>query len=237
MRTWSSSFILQFHKSLPIISINNTILAIINGISKNSVSKLFGNGVLMQLPVFAPGTIHYNRNNIIWVSLTLISSILNLLNSLKTRSALGSTATLVIALASILIVLFILALSFIQRRFKKRGTIRLHKDSIQFIDLESRLHDFHILQDRKTRIHFYMQGNQWLIKMRKNATDESELILAFAPLEEKKKAELKSLLQYWYKNGANIREFDLLGSRMFLMQPNLNFQQIQKIKREYNLVW
>lgn len=118
MRTWSSSFILQFHKSLPIISINNTILAIINGISKNSVSKLFGNGVLMQLPVFAPGTIHYNRNNIIWVSLTLISSILNLLNSLKTRSALGSTATLVIALASILIVLFILALSFIQRRFK-----------------------------------------------------------------------------------------------------------------------
>jgi len=52
---------------------------------------------------------------------------------------------------------------------------------------------------------------------------------------KKAKAEMTELLKTLYKNKVSVKEYDMNGSKSFLFRPNLSYNEIQQIKREYNL--
>lgn len=45
------------------------------------------------------------------------------------------------------------------------------------------------------------------------------------------------VLVSWYKAGFNVNEFDQLGSRIFKLNEGKNYEDVQRIKREYGLEW
>lgn len=45
------------------------------------------------------------------------------------------------------------------------------------------------------------------------------------------------VLDSWYRAGFKIKEFDQLGSRVFKLNQGKNYEDVQRIKREYGLEW
>jgi len=56
-------------------------------------------------------------------------------------------------------------------------------------------------------------------------------------LNESSKKDFISLLEKLYLQNINIKEYSLLGSRMFLFKENLSFNEIQEIKNKYQISW
>ena len=45
------------------------------------------------------------------------------------------------------------------------------------------------------------------------------------------------VLDSWYRAGYKIKEYDQLGSRVFKLNQGKNYEDVQRIKREYELEW
>lgn len=45
------------------------------------------------------------------------------------------------------------------------------------------------------------------------------------------------VLDSWYRAGYKIKEYDQLGSRVFKLNQGKNYEDVQRIKREYGLEW
>ena len=67
---------------------------------------------------------------------------------------------------------------------------------------------------------------------------EDEIIGVYKFIVRKnQREEFIELLQTLYKTGIPLIEKDELGARCFLLQRNLKYDEIQKIKRKYNMSW
>lgn len=67
--------------------------------------------------------------------------------------------------------------------------------------------------------------------------EEAEVIVKVLLRGKREKEGIISTLKKLYKNNVCLKEYDINGNRSFLFKTNLNYKEIQEIKKDYNLSW
>lgn len=193
----------------------------------------------MKLTVYAPSLV-FARSYLIAAIMLVAAGLLHFFQFAESIERGSVSYVAVKLLMSAYFLVYAATLVYFARfKYKRKamGTLELTPSRIRFTDKENRTHLFPLLGALRVNIALYVNGSPWRIVLRAGEGEQNEQEYSLAPLCGKEKETLKSLLEQWYRNGVQVREFDLQNRRAFLLQCGLKFKQIQEIKKKYYLAW
>lgn len=148
------------------------------------------------------------------------------------------TILLVVAIQNLLFLL----VNLDRLKFSRIGSFVLLKDEV-IVDMPSikKLnYNFSEISLMISHSNFYPESiftktNNFLSVSIQNPEKGITVLILFK--NKKEKEDFKNKLEQMYINGVIVKEFDTNGKRSFLFAKNLNYQQIQEIKKKYKISW
>ena len=77
----------------------------------------------------------------------------------------------------------------------------------------------------------------YVMKLVIELNEDKQIINHFYIRDKKELTHYLEILKRLYRKGMNLKEYNQKGERIFLLQSNLKYQDIQEIKEEYGIQW
>lgn len=131
-------------------------------------------------------------------------------------------------------------------KFKKSGTAEFFDDCITIINSSTSQETISLNPRTILELTYDLQqakklkGNSFTSRLFTKIRIESpEGLIRIFPIviRKKQRDEFTAALDTLNRKGVQIKESDELGARCFLLRGNLSYNEIQQIKKEYNLTW
>lgn len=138
----------------------------------------------------------------------------------------------------IFIVLPIFLFGGINLKYRKIGYIDLDETSITLHLNNDLKREFQLSKETFIKIHLEAVEKQLSSKLylfRIIIENDNTKNIYYFTIPEKYIERLKNVFRNWYLHKFNFREFSKSGTKMFLLNSNLSYSDIQEIKNKYNL--
>jgi len=187
----------------------------------------------MELPIIE----HKNKIiRIILSSIVLVAYLLFLLNNRFDGN--------VLTFFFIFILLIKLIFSLDKLNIREIGKIKINEKDFSIINNNStekiifNFKDFSkIFITKKTPLDLFYAGSLKIFLTITLQNTDKEITYNVLLKKSKMRKEFINKLKELYKNNLNIKEFGSDGNRAFLLKSKLSYEEIQEIKKEYNLSW